>query len=461
MHKKLLGMSRPQPNSAAAMGRLCRGPGIAWALGVVVWACCGPTAIAPAWHLDSSFGRHGLAGVPFREEGIESLYPPGPGSTGSLLAQGPHESLFVGGYANRQPGSFLVARMSARGTLERQFGDGGAVALPAIYSTPQHPPRMFALPAGKLLVVGLDRAHRLTLVRLTARGRPDRAFGHDGVAQYSLPGAHGHAILVGAAVEPNGRILVVYYPREVPQPVNEPRITPGLGAGPLKLVRLLPSGALDPSFGKAGFLTASGQPPAIGEGSACGVTVAPDGSVLLAYEQAAVPSGNLAQAPAVQELSPTGADAPGFGSAGVAYLPSPASRGGVSSVLLGGLFALAQGRVEVSFGGAGQLFRLSALGTPENTFGASGHTGAGPAEDALALAPDGETFALDDPNQLALSGTLASGAPDPALGGRKGMRFAANLPGRRAGEEQQALALLAANSTLSILVGEQIVRVVA
>lgn len=429
-------------------------------LGVFVCVCASPTASARAWHLDASFGRHGVAGLPFREEGIDSLYPPGPGSTGSLLAQGPRESLFVGGYAGRKPGSFLVARMSARGTLESQFGDGGVVITPAIYSTPQHPPRMFAQSSGKLLVVGLDRAHRLTLVRLTARGRPDGTFGHDGVAQYSLPGTDGHAILAGAAVEPDRNILVVYYPREVPQPVNEPRVTPGLGAGPLELVRLLPTGAPDRSFGKAGFLTATGQPPAIGEGSACGVTVAPDDSVLLAYEQAAVPSSNLAQAPAVQELSPTGADAPDFASAGVAYLPNPASRGGVSSILLGGLFALPDGGVEVSFGGAGQLFRLSALGTPETAFGASGHTGAGPAEDALALAPDGETFALDNPNQLTVSGTLASGAPDPALGGRKGMRFAANLPGRRAGEEQQAVAVLATNSTLNILVGEQLVRLV-
>lgn len=233
-------------------------------LGVFVCVCASPTASARAWHLDVSFGRHGVAGLPFREEGIDSLYPPGPGSTGSLLAQGPRQSLFVGGYANRQPGSFLVARMSARGTLEPQFGDGGVVTTPAIYSTPQHPPRMFAQSGGRLLVIGLDRAHRLTLVRLTARGRPDRTFSHDGVARYSLPGANDHAILAGAAVESDGNILAVYYPREVSQPVNEPRITPGLGAGPLKLVRLLPTSALDRSFGKAGFLTAAGQPPAIG-----------------------------------------------------------------------------------------------------------------------------------------------------------------------------------------------------
>lgn len=418
----------------------------------------GPAAQATSWHLDSSFGKRGVAGLPVREEGINFLYPAGPGDKGSLLAPGPLGSLFVGGYANRKKGSFLVARMSAQGKLVTGFGRGGVTTVPAIYSTPQDPPRMFALAGGRLLIAGLNRADHFVVARLTARGQADRTFGHDGVAQYKLPDAHGPMIIAAAAVEPDGNILAVYQ-KEAPQPVNQPRIAPGLGELPIELVRLLPSGALDRSFGKGGFLKASGQPPTTREGLAAGVTIAPDGSILIAYEEAIIPHSNLTEVPAVQELSPVGADVSGFGDEGFAFLPFVPTFEGESSVIFGGLFALPGGAVEVSFGGGGQLFRFTPTGTPDPAFGTSGRTTVGPAVSALAVAPDGETFSVDNASRLTVVGMLASGAPDPALGGRRGTRFAANLPGRRPNEEQQALELLPDNDSLSILVGEDIVRI--
>jgi uncharacterized delta-60 repeat protein len=432
---------------------------VALAVGWLATGVPGPAAQAASWRLDSSFGKQGVAGLPVREEGINFLYPPGPGDKGSLLSAGPQGSLFVGGYANRKKGSFLVARMSAQGKLVTGFGSGGVSTVPAIYSTPQTPPRMFALAGGKLLVAGLNRADQFVVARLTARGQADRTFGHDGAAQYKLPNAHGHAIIAAAAVEPDGDILAVYYQKEAPQPVNHPRIAPGLGEGPIELVRLLPSGALDRSFGQGGFLKATGQPPTTREGLAVGVTIAPDGSILIAYEEAIIPHGNLTEVPAVQELSPAGMDASGFGYEGVAFLPFVPSFEGESSVIFGGLLALPGGAVEVSFGGGGQLFRFTPTGTPDPTFGTSGHTTVGPAVSALAIAPDGETFSVDNASRVTVGGMLASGAPDPALGGRKGMQFAANLPGRRPHEEQQALELLPSNDSLSILVGEDIVRI--
>jgi hypothetical protein len=48
-----------------------------------------PAAQAASWHLDRSFGSHGVAGLPVREQGIDSPYGPGPGDKGALLAPGP------------------------------------------------------------------------------------------------------------------------------------------------------------------------------------------------------------------------------------------------------------------------------------------------------------------------------------------------------------------------------------
>ncbi len=438
--------------------RLRRSFAVAWALLGFVAGPGGAFAGAAPWHLDASFGKRGIARLPLKEEGIDSQYPPGPGEQGSLLASGPQQSVFLGGYAERKKGSFLVARVSARGQLVRGFGDGGVTVVPAIYSTQQTPPRMLALPSGELLVVGLNRVDQLTVARLTARGQTDRSFGHDGAAQYKLAGARGHAIIAAVASEPNGDIVAAYYPEEVAQPVNEPRIAPGLGQGPIGLVRLLPSGALDRSFGRGGFLKASGQPPATGHGFAVGVTIAAQGSVLVAYESVVIPSSNFTEVPAVQELAPTGLDDFSFGDGGTAFLPFVPTLEGESSSIFGALFALPDGSVEVSFGGGGQLFRFTPAGSPDPTFATSGHTRPGSGAGAFALAPDSEIFSVDDRAKLTVTGTLPSGAADPGLGASKGERLAVNVPRLRPSEEQQALELLAADHTLSILVGEEIVR---
>jgi len=418
----------------------------------------GTLAQAASWHLDTAFGKRGVAGLPVREGGFEHFYAPGPGAQGSLLASGPNGSVFVGGFAHSRPGAFLLARMSAQGKLVAGFGHGGVITVPAIYARPEHPPRMFALGGGALLVVGLNRTHELVVVRLSADGQPDRAFGHGGVAEYTLANTRGHAIIAGASLEVGGDILIGYFRSEVPQPSNEPAITYGLGAGPLELVRLLSSGGLDPSFGSAGFLTAGGPPPETGEGVACDVTIANSGSVLLAYEQAFLPSGKGLESPAVQELGPTGADAPGFGDAGIAYLSSPPVVEGVDSIVCGGLFALANGEVEASFGGGGELFRFTSAGLPNPAFGSSGHTSSNRRVVDLALGANGETFALGSIDPLIVVGTLASGTPDPGLGGNAGMRFPVKLARSPRGEEHPVVELLPVDGGLDLLVGESLVR---
>jgi hypothetical protein len=439
-----------------------RGVLAALALALVAALAAGGTcglAQASSWHLVSSFGRGGAAGLPVREEGIDSIYPPGPGATGSLLAPGPSGSTIVGGYSRHSRGTFLVAQLSSRGTLTRSYGNGGVAAVPGIYSTPQHPPWMLAAGGGKLLVVGLDRGHDLELVRLTQTGRPDRTFAGGGSVRVTLPGTQGKAMLAAAALV-HGEVLVAYYRSEAAQPAGEPQRTPGLGAGPLELARVLAGGALDRSFGSSGFLRTTGAPPTTKEGEpAEGVAIAPDGSVLLAYGNAITPGTGLREVPAVQELDPSGADALSFGVGGSAYLPFVPTLQGESSSLFGALFGLAGGGVEASFGAAGELFRFTAAGALDPSFPTSGHPGAGHRTLALALAPGGETFALREAAKLTLSGTLASGAGDPALGGHGSLTLPARLPSRRGGEEQLAVELLAGNSTLTALAGEELFRV--
>jgi hypothetical protein len=211
-------------------------------------------AQASTWHLVSSFGKNGVAGLPVRERAAAPLNQggaPPPERFRSLVVPGPQGSVLVGGYANSKPGTFLVSR------------------------------------------------HAL--------GAPDRRFGHNGVAQYKVVGRHGYSIVTAAVVEPNGDILAVYQ-KELPQPPSSsPGVPEGQGNGAIVYTRLLPSGALDHSFGQGGFLDASGEKVGFIEGEsgtvgACGETLSTSGSLLVAYESFAL-----------EELSPAGVVVTSFG----------------------------------------------------------------------------------------------------------------------------------------------------
>jgi hypothetical protein len=408
-------------------------------------------ARAASWHVVASFGRGGVAGLPVRERRRE---PPNQGAASpperfrSLLIPGPDGSVYVGGYAHSRPGAFLVAQLSARGTLMRSFGEGGVMAVPVVRWFHTDPPRMLALPGGGFLIVGLDQADQLAVVRLSSHGELDRGFGHDGVAHYALPHARHFTIVTAATVEPDGDVLVVYQ-RELPQPVNQPRVPEGQGNGAIQYVRLLASGALDRSFGTDGSLAATGAKVELIEGEsgtlgACAEALAPSGTLLVAYQ-------NLAP----EELTPDGVVAPNFA-------------GESAPRFCEGLFALPGGSIEgvsapeVGVSGS-EVARVTAGGTPESAFGHAGVTRIDPTTEAAAVAPSGELFLAGRSGQaLVLAGVLANGGADPALAGAKGAQFSVQLP-RAAGtvpgnEEKPSWEVLAVAGGLTIRVGEELVR---
>jgi hypothetical protein len=370
----------------------------------------------------------------------------------------------VGGYADSKPGAFLLSRVSSSGKLVKSFGHGGVTTVQAIHWVKQAPPRVYALAGGGVLIVGIDRADGLIAVRLNALGQPDRGFGHDGVAQYKVANAHGFSIVTAATVEPDGDILAVYQ-KELPQPVNAPRNPEGQGNGAIEYVRLLPSGALDRTFGAGGFLASSGEKVGFIEGEsgtigACAETLSPNGSLLVAYENFAL-----------EELNPAGAVVTSFGNDPVTPTPSsspPTFETKNGYHFCNALFALPGGSVEgisgLESGVSGvEVSRLTPNGTPEAAFGTAGSTRIDVPTEAAAVASNGETFAAGQSSRaLVLTGILANGQPDPALSGVKGQRFAVKVP-RAAGsvpgsEEKPTWEVLPAAGGLFIRVGEELVR---
>lgn len=134
---------------------------------------------------------------------------------------------------------FLVIRLTADGKLDASFGNGG-VARPALGADDHRATAMAVMSDGSLVVVGGaaagQRGH-FAAARFTPDGSPDHTFGENGVALIPSAGWAEHV-----AVQDDGKIVLVGHDAaEYGSPV-------------VTLVRLLPDGALDPSFSGDGVV---------------------------------------------------------------------------------------------------------------------------------------------------------------------------------------------------------------
>lgn len=168
-----------------------------------------------------------------------------------------------------------VTRVTADGGLDPGFGEEGLAPLPKYVWGTVHghrrrlditPRAIWPLPDGGVLVSGVSGNNlysRDDLIRLTPQGALDRSFGHDGVAQIAL-GRDGSRNARALAVTGDGRIVLAGSIRAG----RHERQTAAL-------IRLLPDGRPDPSFGEGGLVTM----PIRGQGVFTALAVGPDGAV--------------------------------------------------------------------------------------------------------------------------------------------------------------------------------------
>jgi uncharacterized delta-60 repeat protein len=140
-----------------------------------------------------------------------------------------------------------VVRVTAAGALDAAFGNNGIVdvgsgAASITALALQHD--------GNLVVAGAPAL----VVRMLPTGMPDASFGSGGAASL---GATSMASIVGVAIAPDGRIVVAG----------------NSGTGETIVVRLLPDGTLDASFGTAGVTF-------VGSFDLSGLAIAPDGGAI-------------------------------------------------------------------------------------------------------------------------------------------------------------------------------------
>jgi uncharacterized delta-60 repeat protein len=262
--------------------------------------------------LDTTFGSQGLVVVP---SGL---------SVQSLLIQPSNGDLAVAGSSNS---SFALLRYTPEGGLDPTFGSGGEVVTPAatasitslalengdivaggsgflarytlsgnldttfgaggIVTIPMGLPSLVVQPDGEIVAVGTTPApsgyqgiggnEEWELARYTVNGSLDSTFGSAGIVTSRINGGD---VAEGAALQPNGQIVVVG----------------GSFFVGFELGVYNPNGSVDTIFGSGGFVS---QPDFSGFGGfedyGSGVVIQPDGKIVTATSANAGKSGGTNQ----------------------------------------------------------------------------------------------------------------------------------------------------------------------
>jgi uncharacterized delta-60 repeat protein len=246
--------------------------------------CVAAAAAAKSGDLDPSFGEGGLV-TSGPDHSI--LYDLQALPDGRILAAGVNE------------GAFAVARYTPGGSLDPDFGGGDGVGLaeaapPGFYDS-SYASDLAVQADGKIVVAGIGQWESNTdfvVMRFDADGMIDSSFGVDGLV--TLEGYGGS----GLEIQDDGKIVVAGSTDRRPHAIL--------------FYRLLPSGALDKSFGKHGR---KAVPAPFGRyATPFALTLQPNGKLVAAGE---ADTRDGEQHVYLLRLRPSGDPDPGFGHGGV------------------------------------------------------------------------------------------------------------------------------------------------
>ena len=306
----------------------------------------------------------------------------------------------VGAFAVMQVAQSSPAN-AAPGDLDPSFGTGGIVTTDFGLSSGGNGASVQALvrqPDGKIVAVGYASfsSDLVALARYLPNGSLDPSFGAGGTVSTHVGGTFAQAR--AATLQSDGKIVVAGYSF--------------FGANPnFILLRYLPDGSLDPSFGTDGLVTSL-------VGTAEAVAVQPDGKIVVGGSTAPEPTDFV-----VARFGSDGTPDPSFGTAGSVatdFFGIDDFGAGMAlqpdgKILLGGsasnLFGLARyntdGTLDASFGVGGKV---------TSGFGATGGSA-----NALALAPDGKIVLAGNTGvypdiDFGVARYSTGGALDPSFG---------------------------------------------
>ncbi|MDI1433865.1 hypothetical protein QHF89_30480, partial [Polyangium sorediatum] len=321
--------------------------------------------------LDPSFGTDGLA--------TAAGTKPNPDFIHASARQADGKVLIAGGTSDRYYGEGLLFRANTDGTLDTSFGEGGKVLATTRSRASVH--GVIVAPNGDILAAGMATPqigmNRMLVARFDATGKPVASFGEGGLAL----GAQGTAFAI--ALQPDGKIVVA-----------------GQGGwyAPYKhlVQRFLADGSVDTTFGEAGAV----ETPFDNGSFPSAVALTSEGKIVLCGR-----NGNDSGT-ALVRLLPNGALDPSFDEDGilVTSLVGPYNYATWTIASAGSICAVApDGKILVAGGtmGSTAVLRLDTSGTADTTYGegdglatvSDAAGGSGTAE-SLQLQPDGSAFVV-------------------------------------------------------------------
>jgi uncharacterized delta-60 repeat protein len=309
------GADRADAALFASDGSVLLGGGVS----TITPGCLGPYGCQRSSPAVASFDSAGNPDRPFGGDGLvqlERLDGAGAGASVAVVYRRPDGTTIAAGSGGTFGTVGFLAGLRADGELDSSFGDDGVVEERRPEESEQTgPPEMAVAPGGKILAAVENNAGPVqgpSVIRYTRDGRLDRAFGdghgfatfpYGNVAALASDRAGGTALLTepaavalltprgrvsrrfnggrpvalrrgeahfhDLAIQPDGKVLVV-------------GTSNWLDRGRMLVVRLLPNGELDPSFGNGGHAVVGCRRRGICKAKR--ILLQPDGRILLAGE---------------------------------------------------------------------------------------------------------------------------------------------------------------------------------
>jgi uncharacterized delta-60 repeat protein len=184
----------------------------------------------------------------------------GLGSRGHSVAVQSDGKILVAGYSLGTGFNFTVARYTANGALDPNFGTGGIVITQVVNNLHSYINCIAVQDDGKIVLAG-DVGSSLSdfaMVRYTAGGALDPGFGTGGIVTTNF---NGQETCLSLALQSDGKIILG-----------------GCNVSGLVMARYTTDGSLDPGFGTGGKVSR------VGFGCARGIAVQSDGKIVVATE---------------------------------------------------------------------------------------------------------------------------------------------------------------------------------
>lgn len=334
----------------------------------LLWSAVLLSAQAPGT-LDASFGDGGFTQTDYA----------GISNTARMLLPLPDGKLIVlGNCGNNLTLTHVAAlRYHTDGTRDNGFGTAGIFVEAGFGSTPSSVDYCelwsgALQPDGKILMAGTARVNstlRHFLIRLTANGQRDAAFGSNGIVLVSpINYFEPRGIPVGIALQNDGKILM---------------ISGIMQDGKFTLLRFNTNGTPDSGFGTGGMLHLTSSVPGIVSPAGIAVAIQPDEKILV-KTLSTRPSPMVSQMHLFR-LLPDGSPDTSFSDDGEALLNGSLAFGDFANQI----FLQPDGKILVGRS-ASSLTRLLPNGQLDNSFGMNGNSGSGLNFSNFTLQQDGK-----------------------------------------------------------------------